>query len=169
MSEISGKMWMSGDSAQSAITAALPMLLWGLSKNADSDEGVSALNGALGKHSGGVMDMIGNLAGNPDSGEGAGILKHILWGSESNVAQAVAKKAWIDSSQASGLLKVLAPMVMGKLWEAKSGGLDVGSLLQGESTNKGMLNSFLDQDGDGEITDDLLSMWGDFLKKKFFG
>lgn len=169
MGEISEKMWMSGESAKSAISSALPMILGGISKNADSDEGVAALNKAVESHDGGIMDMIGNLATNPDSGAGAWILKHVLGSSEWNVAQAVAAKSWIDASQASGLLKVLAPMVMGKLWEAKSGGLDVGSLLQGETANKWMLNAFLDQDWDGEITDDLMSMWGDFLKKKFFG
>ena len=169
MGEISEKMWMSGDSAKSAISSALPMLLWGLSKNADTDEGAAALNTAVESHDGGIMDMIWGLASNPDSWAGAGILKHILGSSEGNVAQAVAAKSWIDSSQASGLLKVLAPMVMGKLWEAKSWGLDVGSLLQGETANKSILTGFLDQDGDGEITDDLLSMWGDMLKKKFFG
>ncbi len=167
--EISSKMWMSWDSAKSAIEWALPMLLGGLSKNADTPEWVSSLNGALGKHSWGVMDMIWDLAGNPDSWEGAGILKHILWWSEENVAQAVAKKAWINSSQAGWLLKVLAPMVMGKLWEAKSWGLDVGSLLQKDTMAKWLLNSFLDKDGDGDIKDDLLSMWMNFAKKKFFG
>ncbi len=167
--EISEKMWMSGDSAKSAITSALPMILGGLSKNADSDEGAAALNKAVESHDGGIMDMIWSLAWNPDSGAGAWILKHVLWGSQSTVTNAIAKKAGIDAGQAGGLLKVLAPMVMGKLWEAKSWGLNVGSLLQGETANKSILTGFLDQDGDGEITDDLLSMWGDFLKKKFFG
>ncbi len=167
--EISEKMWMSGDSAQSAIMSALPMLMGGLSKNADSAEGAAAINAAVQNHDGGIMDMIGSLAANPDSGDGAGILGHILWGSQGNVTNAIAQKAGIDASQAGGLLKVLAPMLMGKLWDAKKSGIDVGSLFQKETTNKSMLTSFLDQDWDGEITDDLLKMWGNFLKNKFFG
>ncbi len=169
MGEISGKMWMSGDSAKSAMMAALPMIMGGLSKNADSDDGAAAINKAVEWHDWGIMDMIGSLASNPDSGKWAGILGHILWGSQGNVEKAIAKKAGIDMGQASGILKVLAPMVMGKLWQAKAGWLNIGSLLQGETANKGILTSFLDQDGDWKITDDLLSMWGDFLKKKFFG
>jgi len=170
--EISSKMWMDSGSAKSAIMSALPMIMGGLSKNADSDEGAEAINKAVEKHTtddNGIMSMIGKLAGNPDAGEWAGILKHILGGSEENVANAVAKKSWIDSTQASGLLKILAPMVMGKLGEAKASGLNVGSLLQKETENKSILTSFLDQDGDWEITDDLLKMWGNFLKNKFFG
>jgi hypothetical protein len=170
--EISKKMGMDSGSAKTAIMSALPMIMWGLSKNADSNEGAEAINKAVEKHASddnGLMWMIGKLAGNPDSGEGAGILGHILWNSQENVANAVAKKAGIDSNQASGLLKILAPMVMWKLWEAKAGGLNIGSLLQGETENKNILTSFLDQDGDWEITDDLLSMWGNFLKNKFFG
>jgi len=169
MWEISWKMWMSGDSAKSAIMSALPMLMGGLSKNADSDEGAAAINKAVEKHDGGIMDMIGNLASNPDSWKWSGILGHILWSSEWNVTNAIAKKAWINTEQAWGLLKVLAPMVMWKLWEAKAWGVDVGWLLQKETGTKSILTSFLDQDWDGEITDDLLSMWWDFLKKKFFG
>lgn len=169
MWEITGKMWMSGDQAQGAIASALPMLLWGLSKNADSDEGAKALDWALDNHGGWIMDMIGSLAWNPDEWEGAGILKHMLWGSEWNVANAIAAKAWIEPSKAGGLLKVLAPMVMGQLGQAKTSWVDVAGLLQKDTASKGMLNSFLDQDGDGEITDDLLKMWGNFLKKKFFG
>jgi len=169
MGEISGKMWMGGGATKTAIMAALPMIMGGLSKNADSDEGAAAINKAVEWHDGGIMDMVNSLAWNPNSGAGAGILSHILWGSQGNVEKAIANKAGIDMGQASGILKVLAPMVMWKLWEAKSGWLNIGSLLQWETATKGILTSFLDQDGDWEITDDLLSMWGDFLKKKFFG
>jgi hypothetical protein len=66
-------------------------------------------------------------------------------------------------------MKILAPLIMWKLWEAKAGGVDVGGLLQKETGTKSVLTSFLDQDGDWEITDDLLKMWGSFLKNKFFG
>ncbi len=169
MGEISGKMWMGWGATKTAIMAALPMIMGGLSKNADSDDGAAAINKAVEWHDWGIMDMIGGLASNPNSGAWAWILGHILWGSQGNVEKAIAKKAGIDMGQASGVLKVLAPMVMGKLWQAKSGGLNIGLLLQGETATKWILTSFLDQDGDGEITDDLLSMWGSFLKKKFFG
>jgi len=169
MGEISSKMGISGDSAKSAIASALPMLMWGLSKNADSNEGAEAINKAVEKHNWGIMDMIWDLAWNPDSGKGAGILSHILGGSEWNVTSAIAKKSGLDSGQAGWILKILAPMIMWKLWEAKAGWLNIGSLLQDETENKNILTSFLDQDWDGEITDDLLKMWGNFLKNKFFG
>jgi len=113
--------------------------------------------------------MIGNLAKNPDSWEGAWILSHVLGDSQWNIVNAIAKKAWIEWVQADSILKVLAPVVMWKLWEAKAGGLNIGSLLQWETENKNILTWFLDQDWDGEITDDLLNMWGNFLKNKFFG
>ena len=172
MWEISSKMWIDAGSAKSAIMWALPMLMWGLSKNADSNEWAEAINKAVEKHAtddNWIMSMIGKLAGNPDSWEGAWILGHILWGSEWNVTNAIAKKAGIDAGQAGWILKILAPMVMGKLWEAKAGGLNIGSLLQWETDNKNILTWFLDQDWDGEITDDLLNMWWNFLKNKFFG
>jgi len=36
--EISSKMWIDWNSAKSAINSALPMIMWGLSKNADSND-----------------------------------------------------------------------------------------------------------------------------------
>ncbi len=169
MWEISSKMWLSWDQAWSAISWALPLLMWALSKNASSPEWAQALTSAAKNHNGWIFDKIWELAGNPDAWEWAGILGHLLGWNQENVAQAVAAKAGISNDQAGGLMKVLAPMLMGKLWEAQSSGVDVAGLLGSETQHQNILEKFLDKDWDGKISDDLMGMWFNMLKKKFFG
>ncbi len=169
MWEISSKMWLSGDQAWSAISWALPLLMGALSKNANTPEWAEAITKAAAKHDWGIFNKISELAWNPDAGEGAGILKHMLGGDQSNIEQALAAKAWISPDKAGGLLKVLAPMLMWKMWEAQSGGVDIAWLLGQETHNQNFLEKLIDKDGDGKISDDLMWMWMNILKKKFLG
>lgn len=158
VAEISAKTGLSWDMSQKAIKAALPMIMWGLSKNADSEEGKQAIDTALDSHS--ESDSL-------DETQGSKILGHIFGSKEQEIERQVATEAWVSEKEASSITKMLASSVMGKLWAEKKAGNDVAWALQKDTLAKSLITGFLDKDGDGDIKDDLMAKWMDFLKKKF--
>ena len=159
-----------------AVQMALPVLLGGLAKNAQSPDGAQALGRALDKdHDPGLLDNLGAMLGGGGAGAlggaGAGILGHVLGGRQPAVEQGLGKATGLNGSQIGKLLMLLAPIVMAALAKQKqqrgvdSGGL--GGMLAGEreelqrsNPQLGGLASMLDRDGDGSIVDDLAKMAG---------
>ena len=112
---------------------------------------------------------------------GAGILKHILGGKQSNAIDVISQMSGLQSDKTGNLMAMLAPIVLGMLGKQKrQNNLDQGGLseilnqtIQSESSKRkelGMIGKFLDQDGDGSVMDDLANMgmkiFGNFLKKR---
>lgn len=163
--------------AQKAITAALPMLMGALTRNAKSGQGAGALAGALDRdHDGSVLDDVAGFLGNSGSaGAGQAILKHVLGGRQSNVQNGLGKAVGLDSGSAGQVLAMLAPLVMGALGKQKrTQGLDtsgLGDLLGREERHverqapntMGMVGKLLDADGDGSVVDDVAGMLGGLL------
>lgn len=162
---------------QKAISAALPLLLGGLTRNASSSSGAASLGQALEKdHDGSILDdLAGFLGGSSGLSMGAGILKHVLGGKQETAASAVSRSSGLDAGSAGQLLKLLAPIVMGALGRVKSqqglGTRDMGGLLQSEmksaQARPGMdtsVLSILDLDGDGSPLDDIAGALGKFFK-----
>lgn len=154
-----------------AVSAALPMIMQALSKNASNNQGAASLFNAVEKdHDGSVLNDIAGLVGNFQNGPGAGILKHLLGQKQRNAESMVSNASGLNSQSTAQLMQILAPIVMGQLGKQKqSGGLDIGGLVNLLSSNAGQqqkrspqaasfLNSFLDQDNDGNIQDDLTNM-----------
>ena len=159
-----------------AAEGALSTIISALAKNASTPEGASGLANALEKdHDGSVLnDLMGMVAGasqtdpTPSSRatDGAGILKHILGGKQSNAMDMLSKVSGLSSGQSGNLMSMLAPMVMGMLGKQKKQnnlGLDgLSSLLNGtvqkqKANNNPMMDlatRFLDKDGDGSIMDE---------------
>ncbi len=174
-SQIGGNQEQTG----AAVSAALPVLVSALARNASSPGGAEALAGALSRdHDGSILDNLGGLLGGQVSGRGAdggGILGHMLGGQPGRVESAVSKTSGLDMASVTRLLPILAPMVLGMLGKKqKQGGLDVGglaSMLGGEREQierqapgmAGMVGQLLDADGDGSVADDLLKMGGGLL------
>lgn len=175
ISSVAGKLGMDESQASSAVNAAIPAILSGINKNAQTEEGASSLNKALEKHDGGILDnLMGMLGGNTQELEqdGSGILGHVFGNNQSNVAQAVSQKSGISMAQVGPLLSILAPIVMGYLGKQKTqnntseGGLGdlIGGLLGGSSssTSSGIMDAItgmLDKDKDGSVVDDILGMF----------
>jgi hypothetical protein len=169
--------------AQKAIGAALPALMAALAGNSRNSSGASSLAAALERdHDGGILDDLQGFLDQGDTKAGEGILKHALGSRRSAVESAVAKDAGLDSSAISGLLPMLAPIVMGALGrEKRQKGMDVGALagmLSGEGRRAkemapaalGLLGGLLDDEGDGldasDIADAGKKILGGFLGKK---
>jgi len=172
---------------QGAASSIMEVLLGGVARNAASPEGATALNNALEKdHDGGILDNLQDILGGrhvpPNQDRvlnGAGILKHILGNKQSSIVDAISKSNGLNTNQTSNLMIKLAPLLLGVLGKQKrKEGLDVSGLSdllggarrqqeqqQSSSPIGGMLKNLLDQDGDGNIMDDVAGMLGRFMKK----
>lgn len=161
----------------SAITAALPMIVGAMAKNASSKDGAASLANALEKdHDGGILDKLTDFLGSSDNGPGGAILGHVFGNKRSGVEAGLSQMTGLNTGQAGSLLENLAPLVMGQLGrQKKNNGLgieDLAGLLAGESqqarsTSGGamdMITSLLDQDGDGSMLDDIGGFLGKFMK-----
>lgn len=181
--QMSGMLGTDAQTTQQAIGAALPTLLAGLGKEAQSPEGAQALAAALDKdHDGSILDDIGGYVANgPDTDQGNKILGHLFGGQQQSVQNSLGNVTGLGGQNMGALLAGLAPLVLGALGkEKKENGLDVGGLVQmlmgttssmNQQSGGGMdlLNTLFDQGGDGSGMDDLLSMGGNLLGGLFGG
>ena len=172
VNQISRQLGTDPASTRTAIAAALPMLVGALARNAQDPGKAGALANALGRHDGSVLDDVAGYLGRGDTGDGDGILGHVLGGKKETVQTGLGRAAGLDPAKAGMLLSMLAPLVMGALGKAqREKGLDTGGLAgmlgseQQRATDAapgvmGMLTSFLDRDHDGSVLDDIGGMLG---------
>lgn len=186
LDQISQNVGGDQSAVNTAIQAALPMILSGLANNASTPQGAESLNNALERDQhAGILDNLGGLgslifggqqqAAPPPQANAGGILGHIFGNSQGQVAQEVSNQSGLSIQQVAPILMMLAPIVMGYLGQQKQqqgvgadglGGL-LGGLLGGQqqqaaaSTGNPMLDmasSMLDSDRDGSAVDDIASM-----------
>ena len=187
--QISQNVGAEPSAVNSAIQAALPMILGGLANNASTPQGADSLNQALEQdHDGSVLNDLGGLAGMifgggqaqpaPRQADAGGILGHILGGNQAPVVQEVSNQSGLNSGQVAQILMMLAPIVMGYLGRQKQqqgvgadglGGI-LGGILGGQQGGyaKGAQASggFLDSDGDGSMMDDIASMAFNYMRNR---
>ena len=171
--EISSQLGADEGTTQTAINAALPMLLGALSKNASDPSGAEALTNALSRdHDGSILDNLSSALGDSATSQmGAGILKHVLGGSQGVAEQSLSKVSGLDAGSTGQLLQMLAPIMMGALGKTqRDGGLDAAGIAgmlmnerQSAESSLGGMASLLDFDGDGSIADDVMSLGGKLL------
>jgi len=148
--------------AQSAIQQAMPLLIGGLARNAQTDDGAGALHSALGDHAGSdVGSILGSVLGGGGLGNGGAILGHIFGARQDQAAQGLGQQTGLGSQNAGQLLAILAPVVMGVLGNmSQRQGMNasgLGSVLGqeaqriGGSNAGGLLGAVFDQDGDGRF------------------
>ncbi len=174
---LSGQLGLSKEQTQSAVAAALPMLVSGMSQNAANPEGAQGLASALDEnHSqplGAIAEKMGGLGPllqmamasgqGPKALDGSGMLGHILGGLQGGASAAIAKQAGLDASTATQLLTGLAPLVMSAMGTLKQERqLDASGLTELLDQEKqeiagggGFLASLVDSGGDGVGLDDL--------------
>jgi hypothetical protein len=159
--------------AEAAIQQAVPVVVGGLARNAQTDAGADALHRAAQDHAGGDLgSILGSVLGG--GGDGGAILGHIFGNRQGQAAQNVGQASGIGTANAGALLSMLAPIVMAALGNMAqrqgggSGGLGdmLGRELQtiGQGRHGGLLGSILDQDGDGQLgLSDLLKVGSQML------
>ncbi len=149
----------------SVVSAATPILMGMLQKNASSEQGATGILGALSKHDGSILDNLSGFLSSGDTADGNGILGHILGSKKDTVEKAISQQTGVSSANTSKIIAMLAPIVMGYLGKeskgknvTSGGGLGglLGGLLGGSSSSSSsvggnILSSLLDQDGDGKL------------------
>jgi hypothetical protein len=171
--QISQQLGTDHGTTETAIQAALPMLVGALARNAQSPTQAGALANALSRdHDGSILDNVAGYLGQGSTATGDGILGHVLGDNRQAVATGLGQVSGLDPAKAGMLLSLLAPLVMGALGKAqRSGNLDPGGLAGMLGTEHqsaaaaapgvmGMLSRFLDRNNDGSVMDDIGGMLG---------
>jgi len=179
---VSAQLGQDKGKAQSALQAAIPMLMGALKKNASDPQKATGLFEALmSKHDGSLLDNVMDIFGGGFVNEevvedGDKILGHVFGEKKEVAATALAKQTGLDLGSAMAILKMAAPVVMGYLGkQARRTEVKqptdlsniIGSVLgshQEAAQHASLMERLLDQDGDGSIVDDLFNMG-----RKFFG
>ena len=179
LSKISKRVGADEKTIGSALSAAMPLLVSALAKNASKPNGAQALHQALSEdHDGSVLNDLSGFLGNPQAANGAGILGHILGSQQPAVTQGLAQGSGLQSNQIGQLLQIAAPLLMGALGQQQhQQGFDPNSLStylggqqqMAQQTNPDMmsvLNTLLDMDKDGSALDDIAGMVGKLFEKR---
>ncbi len=124
--QLASQLGVDEATAESAARQAIPALLGGLQANAEDPAGAASLAGALGDHSGDLLDGGVDL-GQVDTGDGEKIVSNIFGPNSDQVAQTLGGA--LGGSQAGGqgdlmkrLLPILAPIVLAYLSKKVAGG-----------------------------------------------
>jgi hypothetical protein len=140
--QISQHLGTDPETTSNAIAAALPMIVGGMAHTAQQPGGASAIQSAVDAHgAGGILGSLGGLAGmlggvtSGSTGSG-GLLGSILGQHNATVQNGVQTASGLSASKVTGLLALLAPIVMTALAQhsasqpssGSAGGL--GSILQ---------------------------------------
>ena len=178
--DLAGALGADESSTQTAVRAALPLLLGALQRNASSPEGAASLQGALERdHDGSILDRLGDLVQDPSITSGEGILKHAFGGRQGAVEKGVGETSGLSPAQVHRLFATLAPAVMGMLGKKqRDEGLDAGALsdlLTGERRAAessapdlaSLAGLLIDSDGDGLDMGDIKKLGGSLLGNLF--
>ena len=170
-----------------AVSAALPLLVGALGRNASEPTGAETLFGALQRdHLGADIERVLGAAldnaTDPTPGEGARILGHVFGGRQPRAEQALGIATGLGDERAGMLLRMLAPVVLAVLAKrvfvprhASAGDPTPETLghVLGQEQKRcrqqgglcgGVIGAVLDQDGDGQVgIADLLQVAGTYV------
>lgn len=174
---IAERFGISETTANTAVQIAVPLILTALARNASQPQGAESLHQAINNdHDGSILDNVMGYLGNPQSANGAGILRHVFGDQRPAIESNLASATGMDQNSAAGLLETVAPMVMGSLGKTQQQNQldpnDLSNLLMSQQQEAqasepglmGMLGSMLDQNKDGSSMDDLQRMAAKFFR-----
>ncbi|WP_312649241.1 DUF937 domain-containing protein [Proteiniclasticum sp.] len=169
LQEMSRKVDAQPEDVRKAATLGVPTLVEALDRNARADGKRDGLARALEDHQNDDVENLEGFINHVDVEEGDRMVGHILGERKMNVENNIAKNTSLGIGQVSGLMSMLAPILIGMLANKKkeqnvsrdsipdlTGSL--GGLLGG-SGGGGIMDiakKMLDKDGDGSVMDDLL-------------
>jgi hypothetical protein len=172
LAQIGQQIGADGNSTQSAISAALPMMLSAIGNQANTGSADTLQQVAQENNS--VLDDVMGFLGNAQGGNIQGaLLNQVMGGNGNAIANAVAQHTGLGSGAVMQLLGLLTPIVMGAVGQSSQAqGLDANGLAQmvgaaaGSSNGNdlmGLATKMLDSDGDGNVMEELSG-----LVNKFF-
>ena len=167
------------EEVKKAATLGVPTIIEALNRNAQSSEKKEALAKALDDHKDDDINDLSSFLNRIDPDDSEKMVGHILGQEKSKVENSISKSSGLGIGQVSGLMSMLAPILMGMLGNKKKEtnvgveGLSdltgsLGGLLGGGGAGglMGMATKILDQDGDGDFMDDLGGIFGGLFGKK---
>jgi hypothetical protein len=177
--QISDQLGMDQRQTQQVIGMALPMILGALNRNTSSARGAKALTGALKRdHDGSILDNLPQALMAPETiDDGTKILGHVLGDRSTNVVNSVSRATKTDSDQVLKTFALLAPVVLGAIGQVqrqkKLNARGVSTLLSQErqtveNTTSG-LSQLLDFDGDGDVSEEIVTLGSNLLGGLFGG
>ena len=107
------------------IAVAVPLLLKKLTSNAQSQQGVSSLLGALSQHT--DTSAIADQIANADTQDGSAIIGHILGSEQSADIGQLAQQAGMTEDQVSSVLASIAPALMSSVSAANTANVQQAS------------------------------------------
>ena len=171
------RLGVSEATAERAVVIAIPLILAALARNAARPEGAKQLHEAVNTdHDGSIFDNLGGYLGNPQAANGAGILGHVFGEQQGTIQNNLAQATGLDPNAAGNILETVAPLVMGAVGQTQQqNNLDPDGLSQYLDSQRqqteaaapdvmGALNSMLDSNRDGSVTDDVGRLLGNFFK-----
>lgn len=145
--EMSSNLGIKKKVASNLIPQVIPLIMGGLKKQMDTRGGADRANHILNKYgSSSVLDNIGGLFSsrardeNPDPRLGG-----LLGESGVQASNVMANRFKLDGSTALKVIPMLAPIILGALTKKRDQ----------ENVGSSGIASFIDQDGDGQILDDV--------------
>ena len=172
------------DQTRTAANGIVTAMSSAMSKTAATEQGASGLLGMLdADKDGSIIDDVMNMVsgGNNGAGQaglmqnGAGIVNSLLGGKQGGIIEMISRMSGLSGDKTGNLMSMLAPIILSALSKSGQqqggGGFDIGgilNMLQGTQTQQktsgnpamDMIGKFLDKDGDGDFTDDLLGGLG---------
>lgn len=175
ISKIGKSVGVEPNKVEQIVRLGMPTILQALGRNASTSNGKLELSAALDQHQ---DDKIGNIEGfldNVDSKDGLKILSHAFQDKNGLVQNNLAKKVGLNGIQVSGILALLAPLLMGiisqekKKQKVETANIPalINSMLSpdGEHNAMDMFSNLLDSDKDGDVMDDLGKIFSGLFKK----
>jgi hypothetical protein len=123
---IASQLGIDKSKARDVLEDAVPMLMGGLGKNVQSEDGAASLARALGDHAdaqplGNAGDLLGGVLG-------GGILDHVFGGKVPDVSEAIGSKNGANSVDVQKILAIVAPIVMAVLAKKLGGQASPGTV-----------------------------------------
>jgi len=155
LQQIAQQLGVGRTQAAGAVSAALPLLMGALGRNASQPQGAEALFGALQRDHAGAPDL-GGLLGMVLGGaqtrqtDGAGMLGHIFGGQQDRAEQHLGEATGLGGDRAGQLMKILAPIVLAylakRMFSGNEGGGGAAAGLGGGNATAGVLGAILGQE-----------------------
>lgn len=119
--QISQQLGIDPSVAQTAVNAALPMIVGGMARHASQPDGADAIQQAASAHADAANNP-GSVLKSPPADVGGGLLGRIFGQHNDQVQQNVQQASGLDSEKARKLLMMLSPIVLGVLARREFGG-----------------------------------------------
>lgn len=151
INNLGAKAEASPEEVRGVLGSALPLLLGGVSTQANNQATASGFVGALNQHAQDDASNLSSFLGNVDMGDGAKIIAHLLGANTATQTQAVAQQTGVSQAQTSNILSAAAPLLLTLLGQQVAGNnqnnsAGIGSLmgsLMGSGDMSGLLGSLL--------------------------